>query len=96
MRVRVRNITGNGRKIHEKCNIFYQFFQKLLSNTAHTPADEQRLLLQERERLEKLEARNEFKHTHFKPFSILALSISTFLHISQHFNSSTFYNNQSI
>lgn len=46
-----------------KMHYFYYYFQKLLSNTAHTPADEQRLLLQERERLEKLEARNEFKHT---------------------------------
>ena len=27
MRVRVRNITGNGQKMHEKCNIFINFFR---------------------------------------------------------------------
>ena len=27
MRVRVRNITGNGQKIREKCNIFINFFR---------------------------------------------------------------------
>ena len=48
--------------------VLHFFFQKLLSTTAHTPADEQRLLLQERERLEKLEARNEFEHVFLRFF----------------------------